>query len=871
MLRFLFLLILLIAFGVRMWHLNTEPIWHDEGWSIRAIRGPFTTPDDNTPFVYYLTGHVLWRAGAGESPLALRYVSVLLGVLTAAVTLRIGWRWFGAGAALGAGVLVAVSPLLWEYAQEVRAYAAVPLLALLLLALVAAILRREPGESVPRRLWMALAMAELAALYTHNLGVPLVAWLNIALGMVWLVRREWWRMVVWAGLQVVVLLAYVPWILTQSPSGTPLNTPPEPGLGLVGDVWVAYFLPALRQFEDAAGGWLSIQVLGLALVALTLVAGAMAVWHPRHLDRARVWLLISHALLVPALSTALMLAANIDFHPRYYIAAVPGTMLLAAAGAAALRPYRLGALVLAAFTLGGAGVSIASLHQITTTRGYQHDDFAGLAAYYATLPAEAVILLPFDDEPALQVYYADRYDIHAEFVNVPLYSDEAEALATINQIAADGPRHVELLTWFQLPADTRGMYPCLLTAAHVGEALDEPHFYFGLATQSFQVGPLDWIPLDAGPRYREVNLTGAAYVESAAGLCLRTGWRLAQPTGEDWQLAAALLDPLGGELARDNSPITRPDNVGTRRWKHGDEGQAYMLLNLPAGAPRRDYTLTWNVFGMTQPSGIDVLDAAGNPAGRTYRLADAVVAEGPPFDAPPLVPELIASNADAGSIPAGLPLDLTLALPAFDTPLPVSLRGEGWELERELVPAVDGASRLAWLRFVVPPEGAGAAVLQIEGETLARFDVIAVPRTFDEPPFAEAVGAEFPGVGVLVGASVESGRVTPEAPAQVSLVWRAESTPAVDYTVFVQLIGEDGRVIAQSDSVPADGLRPTSGWADGEYIIDGHTLGFNVDDFSGAATLIAGLYNANRPGFPRQRTVDGLDAVSLPLVVTVGE
>ncbi|MFW5772848.1 MAG: hypothetical protein ACOCZH_05930, partial [Phototrophicaceae bacterium] len=619
MLLLIFLLILLIAFGARMWHLNTEPVWHDEGWSIRAIRGPFTTPDDNTPFVYYLTGHVLWRAGAGESPLALRYVSVLLGVLTTALALRIGWRWFGAGAALSVGALVAVSPLLWEYAQEVRAYAAVPLLALILLALAAAILRREPGQPVPRRLWLAVVMAELAALYTHNLGVPLVAWLNIALGMVWLARRDWRRMVVWAGLQVLLLLAYVPWLLTQSPSGTPLNTPPEPGLALIRDVWTAYFLPALRQFEDAAGGWPSIHVLGLALLGLTLVAFAMAWRHPRHVDRARLWLLISHALLVPALSTALMLAASIDFHPRYYIAAVPGTLLLAAAGAAALRPYRLGTLALAGFTLAGVGVSVASLHQITTTRGYQHDDFASLAAYYATLPAEAVILLPFDDEPALQVYYADRYDIQAEFVNVPLYSDEAEALATINRITADGPRHVELLTWFQLPADPRGMYPCLLTAAHTGDSLDEPRFYFGLATQAFHAGPLDWMPLDADPRYREVRLTGAAYAESAVGVCLRTGWTLSQPTGEDWRVAAALLDPLGGELARHNAPIARPDNVGTRRWQSEDAGQAYTLLGLPAGAPRRDYTLTWNVFGTTQPSGIDVLDAAGNPAGRTYR------------------------------------------------------------------------------------------------------------------------------------------------------------------------------------------------------------------------------------------------------------
>ena len=63
--RDLLLIAVLLAFGLRMWHLNTESIWHDEGWSIRAIRGPFTTPDDNTPFIYYFSGHLAVAAGRG--------------------------------------------------------------------------------------------------------------------------------------------------------------------------------------------------------------------------------------------------------------------------------------------------------------------------------------------------------------------------------------------------------------------------------------------------------------------------------------------------------------------------------------------------------------------------------------------------------------------------------------------------------------------------------------------------------------------------------------------------------------------------------------------------------------------------------------
>ncbi|NJL94686.1 MAG: hypothetical protein HC915_13665 [Anaerolineae bacterium] len=57
-----------------------------------------------------------------------------------------------------------------------------------------------------------------------------MAWLNVALGLGWLVGQRWRRMIVWAGLELFVILVYIPWLLTQSPSGTLLNTPPLPGL-----------------------------------------------------------------------------------------------------------------------------------------------------------------------------------------------------------------------------------------------------------------------------------------------------------------------------------------------------------------------------------------------------------------------------------------------------------------------------------------------------------------------------------------------------------------------------------------------------------------------------------------------------------------
>jgi hypothetical protein len=107
-----------------------------------------------------------------------------------------------------------------------------------------------------------------------------------------------------------------------------------------------------------------------------------------------------------------------------------------------------------------------------------------------------------------------------------------------------------------------------------------------------------------------------------------------------------------------------------------------------------------------------------------------------------------------------------------------------------------------------------------------------------------------------------------DAPLEVTLVWQAgETTPTTSYTVFVQLLDATGRVIAQSDRVPAEGMRPTTGWRAGEYIVDRHTLMLNADAAPGVATLIAGLYDAATG--TRVPLAGGVDAAVLPVEIGV--
>lgn len=189
-------------------------------------------------------------------------------------------------------------------------------------------------------------------------------------------------------------------------------------------------------------------------------------------------------------------------------------------------------------------------------------------------------------------------------------------------------------------------------------------------------------------------------------------------------------------------------------------------------------------------------------------------------------------------IETGVPAAITLVVPADART--VQFTGEDWQIEQSASPGE--RERLSWHQWVVPPGTSGEAVLRVDGEAVARYTVNDPPRLFDPPDYDVPVNARFPDVATLVGASF------PDA-LTVELVWQAAGS-AVDYTVFVQMLSADGRVIAQSD------VRPARHWFADEYIVDRHNLRLNDVNYEGPVTMIAGFYDDS---FRRILTENGMD------------
>lgn len=100
--------------------------------------------------------------------------------------------------------------------------------------------------------------------------------------------------------------------------------------------------------------------------------------------------------------------------------------------------------------------------------------------------------------------------------------------------------------------------------------------------------------------------------------------------------------------------------------------------------------------------------------------------------------------------------------------------------------------------------------------------------------------ADFEGQVRLLGYSLAC--EPPYAPCTVRLYWQAATTPDASYTVFVHLVGQEGRAVAQHDGLPEGGFYPTNAWQVGETIEDEHSLTIAADVPTGDYPLVAGLY-----------------------------
>jgi hypothetical protein len=116
---------------------------------------------------------------------------------------------------------------------------------------------------------------------------------------------------------------------------------------------------------------------------------------------------------------------------------------------------------------------------------------------------------------------------------------------------------------------------------------------------------------------------------------------------------------------------------------------------------------------------------------------------------------------------------------------------------------------------------------------------VEITRAFTVPPETQPLDYRLGDAISLVGTQLVS---TGEM-AKVVLYWRAETFVEQPYTVFVHLVGPDGRIYGQADALPQAGRHPTTHWLSDEVVADAHLLEWPADAPTGTYLVLAGLYD----------------------------
>ncbi|HUS69893.1 MAG TPA: glycosyltransferase family 39 protein [Anaerolineae bacterium] len=336
--RLILLSLVLLAFGLRLYHLDYQSLWRDEIDAIlfarRELSGLaplFVTPGHNGP-LYYLVLH-LWIRLTGDSEFAVRYLSLVCGVLGVPVVYVLGRRWVSGTGGSVAAFLCATSPYLIWYGQEGKMYA--------LLLLVSAFSTHVYLQALERNrvyLWASYVLLVAASMYVHLLAVLIVPFHFLLFFLTRPRHRGAWKG--WLVTFFVLTLPYVPLVRWEIPLLVGPFTTGHQFYSLPEMLTILFFSFSLHAAPHQS-------VLAIALYVFLLLGGLLLYVDPRAasargsmkalLESRRESTILGLYLFVPVVCLFLVSLGMPIFTDRYLITVVPPFLLLLACGVVAVR------------------------------------------------------------------------------------------------------------------------------------------------------------------------------------------------------------------------------------------------------------------------------------------------------------------------------------------------------------------------------------------------------------------------------------------------------------------------------------------------------------------------------------------------------
>jgi len=907
--RFWLLAILIAAFALRVFYLGKQSLWYDEGvtWYLTRFSLPELvrwTAADIQPPLYYLLEWLAVRL-FGQTEFALRFPSVVFGVLSVPMMWQMARALFPRrnSAWLAAG-FIAIAPLMVYYSQEARMYALLVFQSLLGSWLLWQMVVPTPSH----RLWRLLPfrgrvgegiiypaayiLVMASALYTHYFAVFLL----VAHIVYWLLVIRDWRLGEVFNLQSPITniifvfggigVLFAPWMpvllarLGDDPSywRGALKLPE-----VLRDVAISFTAGGTPEMVAERAGLLLVAGFAL-LLGMSVFLWLRKIFRGRDRRTVAAFLFLLLWLVVPIAGVVLLSYRTPKFNPRYTMLAWPAFAMLLVLGfrfkvqSSKFTQYAIRFMQYAAILF----VILASLFSLNNwffVPQFSKDDFKHVAQFIREryTPGDTVLLSSGHFFPVWEYYFGTENWTplpKMETLDVNRVTDFS-IIPTLEN-AVRGHSGAWLVTWQDEVIDPNGVVPLLLDWAAV-RTEDDFHAgdFWGVGLHYWKIPENPQFPADFPATIRtDVNFGGLVSLRGLAQLpaddaAVTLLWQARQPLAEDYLISLRAVDAAG--VPWSEPQVVRPAAYlfPTPRWQPGKIVPGRQSIRWLPGTPPGEYRLEvqWlNPHG----SAVDILDAAGNPAGRTAVLS------------PVRVFTPIAADWHTGPIAQTPALDLLSATAPDSAEAGARVLVDAlWRVNRRGVAAVfwgwrDSAGDIFPLphpvaistdfgentiirtrrKLITPPEMTGTVTLLArvtDGGNTADIPVLRVELTPTDRNFAppESLGvrldAGFGGRATLLGADGLA-PVSAGDSLELTLFWRGESAFDADYTVFVHLLGADGTPVVNADHLPP---RPTSNWAEGEIIADAVTLAIPADLPPGEYPLEIGLYNAADPAFPR--------------------
>jgi hypothetical protein len=634
-LRLFLCLVLTLAFGLRIYRLDAQSLWFDEGFALHlASQSPRQIVDNNPVGWLPLHSFALhaWFGVVGHTPFAARAFSVCFGVLIVALLYLLGRTLASPETGVVAALMGAFSPFLMYYSQEARVYSLWLFLSLLSVYLLLRALRR-PDQV---RGWILYGLSTVAALYAHYFSVFLLPWGLVVLVVESVRTRHWRTAVVGAACQTVALASCVPlvgYILSSSADRYGFWRSHLSPLQVIGDLW----------YHFTSGGNLPLAQthLGMGALALGAVVGLLVLRPRRHAA------LLALYYAVPVGGALILSMWRELYVARYLAIAAPAGYLLAAAGfgwlwSAIARRRGLGRVLAVVAVLAlASGITpcwAQALGNYYFSPEYARDDFRSAALYVAANEKDGDVIV--FSGGGISTAFLPYYKGVLPWVDIPRFGewlDEEKVVEALNGLLADRPggRVWLVLSGNEITDPQNLIVAHLWTYAQATEASSfsgrtgvrvvvfSPRY----EGERFTFCPLAYEPLEASFD-DQVELVGF----DIDGTCFHPGddihlalkWIALSEPKEDYHAFAHLLGD-GSQVVAGHDKVPLNEYFRPTAWPVGEPLRDEYVIPIPGDLPPGRYSLEVGLYSYPGLQRLPVLGAFGRDTDRVVLPSITVV------------------------------------------------------------------------------------------------------------------------------------------------------------------------------------------------------------------------------------------------------